>query len=220
MTLGRTDRQNNTPNGRAVWQVQEPVWCTLCQGLKMIHYVGSESTVAWLAALASVLSAYDVGIDVCVRVFDSVFTPNTAEFFRTSTGIENEEALKTHILIVQEMAYKFRIGITKQHTHKDTPTMSRERGGSLCGLGESRLWRLSRRNIVSFGPKKGRHSFRKAQPSLLRTKDTWPTHFVPGDIPDLAMSAVVAPAREGKQGTQAVRSTLTSFPSMADFPFV
>ncbi|KAI6039667.1 hypothetical protein EDC04DRAFT_1658038 [Pisolithus marmoratus] len=35
-----------------------------------------------------------------------IFTPNTAEFFRTSTGIENEETLKAHILIVQEMAYK------------------------------------------------------------------------------------------------------------------
>ncbi|KAF9219599.1 hypothetical protein BS17DRAFT_789049 [Gyrodon lividus] len=156
-------------------------------------------------------------------------SPKEAEFFKVATRIDDDEALKAHILTTQDKAcrvapypciYGFaflRMGITKNPVYNNILKIGRERKNAIlvdigCCFGvDSRKAAadgFSAFNIVASDLKK---EFLELSHVLFNTtKDTYPGHFVPGDIFDPAILSVAPPSRADVPLPRPDLSSLTS----------
>ncbi|KAG6329454.1 hypothetical protein ID866_9635 [Astraeus odoratus] len=156
-------------------------------------------------------------------------SPEEAAFFKATTAIDDDEALKAHILLAQEKAYRvapypciygftfLRMAITRQPKYDDIVRMGRERENAIF-LDIGCCFAVDARKAASDGFPAHRiitsdlkKEFFEIGHILFRTtKDTWPAHFVPGDALDPQILSVVPPTRAVTQKPMPDLSTLTS----------
>lgn len=141
-------------------------------------------------------------------------SPQEAEFFKAAIGIDDDEELKAHILSVQEKTWKIapygcvyvfgflRMAIVHRPEYQEIVKIGRERENAIfldigcCLSTESRRvaadgWPAH--NIVASDLKQG---FLDLSHALFRTsKETYPGHFIAGNVLDPEMLTIVPPAR-------------------------
>ncbi|KAI6030662.1 hypothetical protein F5J12DRAFT_802083 [Pisolithus orientalis] len=137
-----------------------------------------------------------------------------AAFFKTAIGIDNDDELKAHILSVQEKAWKvapwgciyvfgfLRISIVHRPEYQEIIKIGRERQNAIlldigcCLATESRRVAADgfpAHNIVASDLKQG---YLDLSHVLFRTsKETYPGHFIAGDVFDPEMLTIAPPAR-------------------------
>ncbi|KIM65749.1 hypothetical protein SCLCIDRAFT_1211726 [Scleroderma citrinum Foug A] len=155
--------------------------------------------------------------------------PDDVAFLKATTGIEDDEELKSHILAIQERVYKvapypcfygfafIKTSISVQPVYRDILEIGRYRNNAIllevgCGLcAESRKAALDgfpARNIVSSDIIQ---EFGDLSHALFKTtKETFPGKFIAGDILDPAFLSVVPPTRGPVQSSPPDLSSLTS----------
>ncbi|KAL4071856.1 hypothetical protein J3A83DRAFT_4371831 [Scleroderma citrinum] len=159
-------------------------------------------------------------------------SPDEATFFKATTGINDDEELKAHILMAQEKAYKvapypwirwfgfLRMGISKHSVYGDIVKIGRERKDAVF-LDIGCCFATDARKVAADGfPSTPfpttvtdimKSEFLELSHVLFRTsKETWPAHFIPGDALDPEMLSVVPPARGPKQEPLPDLTSLTS----------
>ncbi|KIJ66175.1 hypothetical protein HYDPIDRAFT_87780 [Hydnomerulius pinastri MD-312] len=138
-----------------------------------------------------------------------------AAFFKAATGIEDDDALKAHILIAQEKAYKvapfpciygfsfLRVGIAKNPAYNNIVKLGRERQGAIF-LDIGCCFSVDARKAASDGFLPSNIVSSDLNPEFLElshelfntNKDTYPAHFVAGDAFDPTMLSIVPPFKE------------------------
>ncbi|KAI6147376.1 hypothetical protein BKA82DRAFT_4153012 [Pisolithus tinctorius] len=141
-------------------------------------------------------------------------SPDEAAFFKTAIGIDDDDELKAHILSVQEKAWKvapwgciyvfgfLRISIVHRPEYQEIIKIGRERQNAIlldigcCLATESRRVAADgfpAHNIVASDLKQG---YLDLSHVLFRTsKETYPGHFIAGDVFDPEMLTIAPPAR-------------------------
>ncbi|KAH7890656.1 hypothetical protein F5I97DRAFT_1923159 [Phlebopus sp. FC_14] len=156
-------------------------------------------------------------------------TPEQAAFFKERTGITDDEELKRHILAVQAEAYKvapypcimgfvfLSLLLSRFSVYKDVLSIGRSRPGAIlldvgCCVGTD----LRKAAADGFSAERTIGSdlhpeFGDLGHKLFKTTpETYPGHFVPGDIFDPAMLSVVPPFESAPMSQEPDLRSLTS----------
>ncbi|KAG6331893.1 hypothetical protein ID866_7199, partial [Astraeus odoratus] len=155
--------------------------------------------------------------------------PHELAFLKATTGIENEEELRAHVLVVQKKAYKvvpypciytfgfIRISIADQPVYQDILKIGREREHAIlldigCGLG------ADTRKLVMDGFPAHKivqsdlvEEWKDLSNELFRTtEETFPAKFIQGGVFDPDFLSVTPPAQEPVSNGTPDLSTLKS----------
>ncbi|KAH7885515.1 hypothetical protein F5I97DRAFT_1404158 [Phlebopus sp. FC_14] len=142
-------------------------------------------------------------------------SPEEAAFFKGATGIDDDEALKAHIMVAQAKAYKvapypciygfrfLKMAITHNPIYNDIIKIGRERSGAIL-LDIGSCFGIDARKAAADGfpacnivASDLRKEFLELSHVLFNTtKETYPGHFVAGDAFDPEILAVAPPCRE------------------------
>lgn len=155
--------------------------------------------------------------------------PEELEFLKATTGIEDEEALKAHVLMVQQQAYKVapypciytycfvKTPATMQSVYQDILKIGRECENAVLldvgsGMGpDCRKFALDgfpAKNIVATDLVE---EFLDLGHVLFKTtKETFPANFVAGDVFNPAFLSIAQPARGAVRTPRPDLTTLTS----------
>ncbi|KAF9240247.1 hypothetical protein BU15DRAFT_74163 [Melanogaster broomeanus] len=158
-----------------------------------------------------------------------VLSPGEGAFFKAATGIDDDAALKARILMVQEKAYKvapypfiyslrfLRMGITQNTAYEDILKIGRERKDAIfldigCGFSvDSRKAAVDGFPACNIVASDLKQEFLELSHALFNTsKDTYPGHFVAGDVLDPAVLSVASPSRVVPPSPRPDLSALTS----------
>jgi len=156
-------------------------------------------------------------------------SPSEEAFFKAATGIEDDAALKTHVMMVQEKAYKvapypciygfnfLRLVITRNMVYEDILKIGRERKDAIfldigcCFSVDSRKAAADGFPACNIVASDLKQEFLELSHALFNTsKDTYPGHFVAGDVFDPAVLSVEPPSRGVPPSPRPDLSALTS----------
>ncbi|KAF9240255.1 hypothetical protein BU15DRAFT_87747 [Melanogaster broomeanus] len=156
-------------------------------------------------------------------------SPEEAAFFKAATGIDDDAVLKAHILMVQEKAYKvapypciygfafLKMGITQNIVYESILKIGRERKDAIfldigcCFSVDSRKAAADGFPACNIVASDLKQEFLELSHVLFNTsKDTYPGHFVAGDIFDPVVLSVAPPSRGVPHSPRPDLSALTS----------
>ncbi|KAF9240249.1 hypothetical protein BU15DRAFT_74165 [Melanogaster broomeanus] len=156
-------------------------------------------------------------------------SPSEAAFFKAVTGIDDDAGLKAHILMVQEKAYKvapypciyafsfLRMVVTRNTAYEDILKIGREQKDAIfldmgcCFSVDSRKAAADGFPACNIVASDLKQEFLELSHALFNTsKDTYPGHFVAGDIFDPAVLSVKPPNRAVPSSPRPDLSALTS----------
>ncbi|KAF9240246.1 hypothetical protein BU15DRAFT_61573 [Melanogaster broomeanus] len=152
-------------------------------------------------------------------------SPSEAAFFKAATGIDDDAALKAHIITVQDKAYKacsipYRLhpmGIIRNPAYEDILKIGREREDAIlldigcCFSVDSRKAAADGFPACNIVASDLKQEFLALSNALFNTsKDTYPGHFVAGDIFDPVVLSVALPSRGVLPSPRPDLSALTS----------